>query len=200
MKVLLGALILCFSQLAGSEESLARNITIPGVNGPVVTVENGQVLLSMVAKNISFDGGARISIPKYPNSYVEISPDLESSGTIFAMNVAKEDFTNRNPGDFTPAKLPGGRPIPGVINGSLPAVAFNLSNFHDVTVYIGPKVLGFFIPAHLNIGSNIVTYKYYMGNKRVGNISVVGPDRQGKNSGVLLLLTKASLSDSALLQ
>jgi hypothetical protein len=195
MKLLLAAIFLCFSQFVGSDEGLARNITIPGVTGPVVNLENDQVLISLVAKNVTFDGGARISIPKYPNSYIEISPDLESTGTIFAVNIARADFTNRTPGEFTPAKLPGGRPIPGVINGTLPAVAFNLSNFHNITVYLGPKVLGLFIPANLNIGSNIVTYKYYMGSKRVGNISVVGPDRQGKHSGVLLLLTTASLVD-----
>jgi hypothetical protein len=195
MKFLMTAIFLCFSQFAGSDEGLVRNVTIPGVTGPVVNLENDQVLISLVAKNVSFAGGARISIPKYPNSYIEISPDLESSGTIFAVNIARADFTNRNPGEFTPAKLPGGRAIPGVINGSLPAVAFNLVNFHDVTVYLGPKVLGIFIPANLKIGSTIFTYRHYMGSKRVGNLSVVGPDIKGKNSGVLLLLTTASLVD-----
>ena len=55
--------------------------------------------------------------------------------------------------------------------------------------YVGPKFFGVFVPVNMNIGvDNIITARYYSGKARAGNISIVGKDSNGENSGFLLLL------------
>jgi hypothetical protein len=58
-----------------------------------------------------------------------------------------------------------------------------------MSFYIGPKLFGIFIPLHnLGIGSSILTARYYTGSARIGNISLIGEDANGQNSGLLLML------------
>lgn len=165
-----------------------RNIDIPGVDGPHVVLGNSEVLITMVFENVQLDGGLRYSIPKYPNSYVEISPDLQSSGTLMAFSIALDDIFDMNLNQLNPTTLPGGRPIPGVTSGRLPAVAFSLEQFHGVTVYLGPEVFGIFVPVNMGIQQAIVTARFYTDGARTGNISIVGSDTNGNNSGLLLML------------
>jgi hypothetical protein len=40
----------------------------------------------------------------------------------------------------------------------------------------------------MNIGQNIISARYFIGKTRAGNVSIVGPDTLGENSGLLLLL------------
>jgi hypothetical protein len=55
--------------------------------------------------------------------------------------------------------------------------------------YLGPKFFGVFVPVNLDIGQdNIITARYYSGSARAGNISLVGKDSNGENSGFVLLL------------
>ncbi len=171
----------------GSGES-AKNISVPGVSKSSITLANDSVLISFVFDNIQLDGGLRYNIPKYPNSYIEISPDLQSAGTLMAINVGISDALNTKLQTLDPQTLPGGRPLPGVSGGRLPAVAFTIEKFHNMAFYIGPKLFGVFIPLHLNMPGTMLTARYYVSSSRVGNISIVGEDAQGENSGLLLLL------------
>lgn len=55
--------------------------------------------------------------------------------------------------------------------------------------YLGPKLFGVFIPFKgLGIGNTMITARYYSGNNRIGNISLVGEDANGENAGILLML------------
>jgi hypothetical protein len=164
------------------------NLSIPGVKGPTVSLIEDNVLVSMVFENISIDGGLRYAIPKYNYSYLEISPDLQSGGTLFAAYISLQDLFHGNLHLLPPQYLPGGRPLPGVLNGRLPAVAFSIEKFYNIAFYVGNNIFGIFVPVKMDIGSTIITARFYIGKKRSGNISVVGPDEQGQNSGVLLLL------------
>ncbi len=171
----------------GSGES-AKNISIPGVSKSSITLANDAVLISFVFENIQLDGGLRYNIPKYPNSYIEISPDLQSAGTLMAISVGISDALNTTLQTLDPQTLPGGRALPGVSGGRLPAVAFTIEKFHNMAFYIGPKLFGVFIPLHLNMPGTMLTARYYVSSSRVGNISIVGEDANGENSGLLLLL------------
>jgi hypothetical protein len=154
-----------------------------------VTLVQDSVLISMVFQNIQLEGGLRYNIPKYPNSYLEISPDLQSAGTLMAINISLKDVFNTNLQTLDPQSLPGGRPLPGVVGGRLPAVAFSIEKFHGMGVYLGPKLFGLFLPLkNLGIGTSIITARYYSGKNRIGNISLVGQDANGENSGILLML------------
>lgn len=164
------------------------NVKIDGIDGPTVTLLEDNLMISMVLENVQLDGGLRYNIPKYPNSYIEISPDLQSSGTLMSVSIAIDDMLDTDLQGLDPQKLPGGRPLPGVVSGALPAVAFSIEKFNNMSVYVGPEVFGIFVPVNLNVENSILSFRYYISEKRAGTVSVVGNDQDGENGGVLLLL------------
>ena len=181
-----------FSTSCGNGTSSA-NIQIPGVSKSAITLNNDSILIAFVFSSIQLDGGLRYNIPKYPNSYLEISPDLQSSGTLMSINIAIKDVANINVQLLDPQSLPGGRPLPGVASGRLPAVAFTIQKFMGVSFYVGPQLFGVFIPlGNLGIGNSIITARYFVSSTRVGNISLVGADANGEHSGILLMLDLSS--------
>lgn len=181
-----------FSTSCGNGTS-ASNIKIPGVSKSAITLNNDSVLIAMVFESIQLDGGLRYNIPKYPNSYLEISPDLESAGTLMSISIAIKDVANSSLQLLDPQSLPGGRALPGVASGRLPAVAFSIEKFRGVSFYVGPKIFGVFIPLNnLGIGNSIITARYFVSSTRVGNISLVGADTNGEHSGLLLMLDLSS--------
>ncbi|WP_127718162.1 hypothetical protein [Halobacteriovorax sp. HLS] len=177
-----------FTTSCGSGKS-GSNLSIPGVVGPVVTLQQDDVLISMVFDGIELQGGLRYAIPKYPNSYIEVSPDLQSSGTLMSVSISLDDVFNGDLSRLDPQSLPGGRALPGVSSGRLPAVAFSIEKFHNMGVYIGPSIFGIFIPVKgLNMQNSIITARFYAGGSRVGNLSLVGEDINSENGGFLLML------------
>ncbi len=173
----------------------STQLEIPGVDGPKLTLQEDNLLISMVFENVQIDGGLRYTIPEYDASYVEVGPDLASAGTLMSINVSLDDIANGDLLLLDPQKLPGGRNLPGVASGSLPAVAFSIPNWNNMTFYLGKKFFGVFVPVEgLDIGTNnIVTARFYSGKVRAGNISLVGADENGDNAGFVLLL---DLTDS----
>jgi hypothetical protein len=165
------------------------SLAIPGVDGPNLELQQDNILISMTFENIQLDGGLRYSIPKYNNSYIEIGPDLQSAGTLMSISVSLQDVFNGDLQLLPPQSLPGGRNLPGVSSGRLPAVAFTIPKWKNMAFYLGPKFFGVFVPVNLDIGQdNIITARYYSGSSRAGNISLVGKDKDGENSGFVLLL------------
>ena len=199
------ALVLSVALTAGilstscGDGTSASNIQVPGVKNMSVTLLQDNVIISMVFEGLQLDGGLRYNIPKYPNSYLEISPDLLSSGTLMAISVSLKDVFDTSLQQLNPATLPGGRSLPGVAGGKLPAVAFSIEKFKNMGFYLGPKVFGVYIPVKsLGIGSSIITARYYTGSNRIGNISLVGEDANGENSGILLMLDMNASTKSQL--
>ncbi len=181
-----------FSTSCGNGTS-SSNISIPGVSKSSITLGTDSVLISFVFDAIQLDGGLRYNIPKYPNSYLEISPDLQSSGTLMSINLSIKDVGNSGLQLLDPQTLPGGRALPGVASGRLPAVAFTIAKFKGMSFYVAPKLFGVFIPLNnLGIGNSIITARYFVSSTRVGNISLVGADANGENSGLLLMLDLSS--------
>lgn len=165
-----------------------NNIEIPGVDGPTVSLSQDKLMISMVFENVQIEGGLRYAIPDYPRSWLEISPALQSDGTLMMMSLDIEDVLNSDLLLLDPQSLPGGRSLPGVVGGSLPAVAFSIEQFNNMTFYVGPEVFGFFVPANVGFENGIASFRYYIGDKRAGTISLVGQDSDGENAGLLLLL------------
>lgn len=165
-----------------------KNIQIPGVDGPTLSLHEDKVLISIIFENMLVDGGIRYYIPKYKESYIELSPDFSSGGTLMSVSVSLQDIFNNGLQKLDPQRLPGGRPLPGVASGSLPAVAFSIDQFYHMAMYLGPDVFGIFIPFDPGFDQSIATFRYYLGDTRMGNISIVGNDANGLNGGILLLL------------
>jgi hypothetical protein len=166
------------------------NTKIDGITGPDVELVNGRLVLSMVFNNINIDGGATIPIPKYPNSSVQVGPDFQSSGTLLVLTVSVSDFIKDKGTFFDPQTLPGGRPLPSVAAGKLPAVAVQVPQLFNSVLYVGPEVLGFFVPFQkLDLAGSILTFRFHnKAGEPVGILGLVGSDAQGKNAGILALM------------
>lgn len=186
MSYLLIAGALFFSAACGDNQR--DNLKIEGIDGPHIALHQDQILITTVFENISIDGGLRYNLPKFENSYVEVGPDLQSDGTLMAVNISISDLLGDIADILDPQTLPGGRALPGVSGGSLPALAFTIKKWNNVTIYVGKDIFGVFYPFNLDIDGAIATFRFYIGEKKAGNISLVGKDNAGENSGVLLLL------------
>ena len=166
----------------------ASNIEIAGIKGPDITLLQDNMMISAVFENMQIDGGLRYNIPKYKYSFLEISPDVQSSGTLMQVSISLKDIMDGGLDGLDPQKLPGGRPLPGVAGGALPAVAFSIEKFNNMTLYVGKDIFGIFLPASVGIDGAMASFRYYIADKNAGTISIIGKDANGENSGVLLLL------------
>lgn len=174
-----------------------RNVEIAGVDGPHVSLSQDNMIVRMTFENVELEGGLRYSIPKYPNSYLEVSGAAEGGATVY-MSLSLADVLNGDLLTLDPQALPGGRPLPGVATGSLPAVAFSVENFNNMSFYVGPQVFGIFVPNDMGIDNSIASFRYFIGEKRAGTVSVVGNDVNGENGGILLMLDLNSANKRAL--
>lgn len=169
-----------------------QNMTVPGMTGPNAYLLEDQILISMVFNNIQSEGGLRYQIPNYKDSYVEISPDIQSDGTLMSVSISLQDLYNGGLKEMPAEYLPGGRSIPGITGGTLPAVAFSIEQFHNITFYVGQNLFGMFIPIKgLNLQGSMLTTRFYGQGTRIGNLTLVGEDENNENGGIFLLLNVA---------
>ena len=175
-----------FSTSCGKNDG--TNIEISGLKGPIVSLLQDNMVITAVFEDIQLDGGLRYNIPKYKYSFVEISPDIETSGTKMVVSISLKDIIEGDLTSLPATSLPGGRNLPGVASGTLPAVAFSIEKFNNMSVYVSKDVFGIFLPTKVGVDGAIASFRYFIGGKRSGTVSLVGADANGENSGVLLML------------
>jgi hypothetical protein len=170
----------------------AGNVQIQGVQGPDVSFVNNTFIMTVVLTQVSLNEGVTIPIPKLPNSYLEVGPDLQSNGMLISLGLSITDLVNLSNGKILlvdPLTLPGGRALPGVVAGYLPGEAIEVPSWDNMVFYMGTNVFGAFIPVKIPIQNYEATFRFFDStNTQIGNISVVGEDTSGKNSGFLLLI------------
>ena len=164
------------------------NLKIEGVNGPTLSYSTEYLTITAVFENIELIGGLRYAIPEYRNSYIEIDPDAQSSGTLMNIHVAIEDLEEDNLENLPSQKLPGGRSLPGVVSGQLPAVSFTIESFKGMSFYRSTSLFGVFIPLDIDLNNAMVTAHFFSHGKKVGLLTRIGRDTNGENSGFLLML------------
>lgn len=184
------AVLMAITLTACGGSNSGKNPIIEGVTGPDVEVVNGRLVLSLVFQNIGIDGGATVPIPKYPNSSIQVGPDFQSAGTLLVVTISVTDFLGDKGTLFNPQALPGGRPLPGVAAGVIPAIAINVPQLMNMVFYVGPQVLGVFFPFNkLNLQGAIVSFRFYnKAGEAIGMLSLVGEDSAGKNAGILAMV------------
>lgn len=177
------AVTTAFAVSCGSQPELPK---IEGIAGPFFNVQNGRVLISMTLQQVEIIGGGVFPLGFLNSSTLEVTPAQEG-GTLLQFGVDLADIEGTDWTVVPPTQLPGGRPLPGIVGGQLPAFAVTVPQLDNTTVYASKKVFGFFYP--FKLGSNvIVTARIVIGGKNVGNLSLVGEDSNGQNSGVLVLM------------
>jgi hypothetical protein len=187
-------LALCLIPLLLSCGKQSKLPEIPGVDGPKFNVLNGMILIGIRLENLNIPMGGKVPIPKTDNSHAEASPALEG-GTLLQITIDPKDIEKLSSGvEFgDPETLPGGRPLPGIVGGVLPSLAVNVPDLFDTTFYVSNKVFGFFVPVEIPSFDVDVTTRIVINGKAIGNLSVISPDQNRENSGLLLLLNISAL-------
>ena len=164
-----------------------NNPSIPGLNGPTVLFNQDRVRIAITFQGLPLNAGVRYPIPGMSDSTIEVSPDFESNGTLFVLDLFMGDLSNTGNEDMPLKGLPDGRPLPGVDGGQLPALFFSVQNFPGSVMYIGKNKFGLYLPMALST-PGILTMPYYVNGKENGTISLIGQQYFNGPSGILLLL------------
>jgi hypothetical protein len=179
------------------------NPVLENIVGPNVVNNDGNLVMSMVFKNLSLDGGIGFKVPKLSNSYFNISPDVQSQGTLIQFTIDARDIANMMGGviPMDPLTLPGAhhRPLPVIANGVLPGFAFEVNALGHTVFYGGKNLFGAFIPVKLGLKDVMGTFKFSGKDKAgngatVGTISIIGEGPDGWKvdaSGILLMFNFA---------
>ncbi len=187
--ILAGLLILTTTLFVScnGEDGSGPSIEIPGMENLQANFYDDYMTISMHLENIDIVVGGRIPILDDSGSYVDLAPHLQGQGTLMTFHVKMGTITGDN--DLIhPSTLPGGRPIPGVASGRLPAAAVTVDEVADMTFYLGLDVFGFHLPLDIGLQGAIITGRFNFGGNTVGNVSLVGDDESGQHGGVLLLI------------
>lgn len=184
---LLFAATSCLNQEGGQK--------IPGVNGPDVGIQNGKVVISMELEAVEMQVGVTLPISdKMSKSSVTVSPAVRSDGTFggtlvrvaLDMEDVESDYFKVVPHET----LPDGRDFPFTVEGTLPAVAFNVEKAKNTTFYVSKKLFGVFLPIKMDADFQAnISYRIKINGEDYGLVSLISPDVNGENAGVLALLT-----------
>lgn len=195
----LGVLTLISMMVFSVSCGKAGDVSIPGVQGPNVSLLEDNLILSMVIEDMEIIAGATYKVPKYKSSFIGLNPNLEGAGAVLTFTVSLDDIFSAETKELDPKTLPGGRMIPGVAQGALPAVAFSVDSMKNMAFYVGPSIFGVWIPLpKFELYGFAWTKAFNVGDKRVGNITLFGKDENGENSGFFVGLSVKSAYEKRL--
>jgi hypothetical protein len=171
-------------------------LDIPGAK---TTLETDETTFTLTYKFTSLPPSIHskllYEIPNYSNSKIDIDFNDKTRETTLKLIIAKADLTNSILDGLKEMSLPGGRALPGLAKGKLPAEIVTVENFEEMVLYNNSKtgLFGVFVPFKNVGGTTVLTDKFFMGTTRVGNISAVGKDTSNQHAGILLLLNIGSI-------
>ena len=171
----------CGKQEAGGDSG------IKGVGDFHFAIVSGEASLSVIFENLAIDAGARIPIQTPAGAYVELGPDFLTGGTLLKLSVPLSSLA-KDYSHLPQVGLPDGRILPGVREGALGAVAFELPVIGLTYFYLSGDAYGVFFPVELPEVPVMVSSKIKdeKGNL-LGVIWGVPKDGRNRQSGVLFL-------------
>ena len=104
------------------------------------------VTLTISLKGQEITVGAKLPIPDIEGACVELIPQIGNTPASILLSVPAKAFDNPLFRLRDPGTLPGGRPLPKVAEGKLPAVALVVPQWNNVVFYLGLEVAGLFVP------------------------------------------------------
>jgi hypothetical protein len=168
------------------------NRRIPGIDYHSVMLEDDVLLINFVERlRVNAFGQSRrnILVPHYVDAAVEVRKRRRDRGIFVKAKISVEDLFNKNIHALPKRALPGGRAIPGVIDGVLPATRVPLGragNNKVITIYQNRDVFAFFYPHEHGQRSEVTPY--YVEEVQVGHLVLIEADENGRNEGFLYVL------------
>jgi hypothetical protein len=174
---------------------------INGVQGPLFSVVDGQILLTFKFLNMQVDAGLKAPIPKTKHSFMEFAPNALDGGMTFTLFMDVEDLKSISVGVGDGNYLPDGRPLPGIPGGRLDNSIRIDTKWHDISFYYHQKLFGLWIPVGFETAGISGYWNIYMNQKNVGFLGLVGNDEvRGYKAGGVVLLNLDALKDKQLNQ
>lgn len=159
----------------------------PKIKLPDVKLTFGDpVTLTIPLKGQEILVGVKLDIPDVTGAFVELIPQVGNTpASVFLSVPAKAfdspDFRLRDPGT-----LPGGRPLPKVSEGKLPAVALVVPQWNNIVFYLGLEVAGLFVPTKGKDPDMQITFPISDNSGRqIGFITRI-PQENGENGGYFI--------------
>lgn len=168
---------------------------IPGVKGPLFNLLDGKVLITVKLLKANLGIGAKVPIPKTKDSFFEVSPNLEDSGTLVVFHLDVDDLKNMDIGVGDGNTLPDGRPIPGIPGGTLETSLRINTEILDMSFYFHKNLFGFYVPLGWNTNGLGGSYDVIINDKNIGMLGLVPSDTQGRGAGFILFLRLQQLNN-----
>ena len=90
--------------------------------------------------------GTKLDIPDVTGGFVELIPQVGNTPASVLLSVPAKAFDNPNFRLRDPGTLPGGRALPKIADGKLPAAALVVPQWNNVVFYLGLEVAAVFVP------------------------------------------------------
>lgn len=157
----------------------------PKIQLPDVRVTFGDpVTLILPLKDLEITVGIRIPIPDLEGAFVELTPQIGANPSTLVLSVPAKAFDNPAFRLRDPATLPGGRPLPKIGDGKLPAVGLEVPQWKHIVFYLGLEVAAVFVPTQGKDPDVQITLPITDPNgKDIGFISRIPQDNNGQNGG-----------------
>ncbi|HLW56310.1 MAG TPA: hypothetical protein VKY27_02940 [Bacteriovoracaceae bacterium] len=172
---------------------------LPGIEGPIMNVVNGKVLMTFKFLHLHADAGFMAPVPDTENSYMEFSPNAQDGGMMFVLHLDPKDLERIDVGLGDGNTLPDGRPLPGIPGGVLQNSLRLDTPWNDISFYYHEKMFGLWLPVGFETAGISGYWNMYVNNQNIGFLGLVGNDPvNGYSAGAVVLLNRDALKSSSL--
>lgn len=164
---------------------------IPGLEGPILNVVDGKILVSIKLLFLELEAGAGLIIPKTKQSRVDLMQNILDGGTIVQFTIDPNDIKGVTAGK-DPNLLPDGRAIPGSATGTLPSLRVD-TKFFNTSYYFAPTLFAIYVPFDIDTRGLSGSATFKLGSKAAGGVTLVSSNAQGKNAALFIHIKKAAM-------
>jgi hypothetical protein len=168
---------------------------ISGVQGPLLNLVDGKVLMTIKLLNLSTDG-FKAPIPETRNSSFELAHNIEDGGMMLVFHLDVEDLRSIDVDVGDGNYLPDGRPVPGVPGGRLENSLRIDTPWNDISFFYHQKLFGIWIPFGFETAGLSGYWNMHFNNRNIGMLGLVGNDPvNGHKAGAIVFLRLTNLND-----
>lgn len=163
---------------------------VPGLENLNISVVSNYLYVGFLSTTLNIDAGLTLPIPGLKDATLSMAPNIDGKGTVFQLAVALKDLFQSIGGSTS--GLPDGRPLPDVLNGTLPRWDVKAGGT-TLSLYLNNDAFGFFIPLKFQVGN--VTLPFMVSQEirdehqnLLGKVYAIPSNVSGSGSGLFVLL------------